>query len=100
MLAIHLNRDINSAGFKPNLQKEATPVFASAIKAQLGGEAPDKGSGLSADAAGRHHPMLLQMLAEQVGCSAADIVDFELNVCDTQPGADGDCIAHVPLLTI
>lgn len=29
------------------------------------------------------------MLAAQLGCQVADIVDFELNVCDTQPGTLG-----------
>ena len=36
-----------------------------------------------------HHPVLLALLAKELGCSPADIVDFELNVCDTQPGVIG-----------
>ena len=33
-----------------------------------------------------HHPALLAALAKELGCAPGDIVDFELNVCDTQPG--------------
>ncbi len=38
---------------------------------------------------GPHHPSLLHALAAKLGCEAGDIVDFELNVCDTQPGVIG-----------
>lgn len=31
----------------------------------------------------------LQVLAEQLNCSVEEIVDFELNVCDTQPSCLG-----------
>ena len=39
----------------------------------------------------RHHPLLLQLLAEQLGggCAPEDIVDFDLQLCDTQPAALG-----------
>ena len=36
-----------------------------------------------------HHPVLLALLAKELGCAPADIVDFELTVCDTQPGVIG-----------
>ncbi len=36
-----------------------------------------------------HHPALLRVLAKELNCSTEDIVDFELNVCDTQPGVIG-----------
>ena len=36
-----------------------------------------------------HHPLLLTLLAKELGVDAASIVDFELNVCDTQPGVIG-----------
>ena len=32
MLAIHLNREIHEAGFKPNKQDHVTPVLATALK--------------------------------------------------------------------
>jgi len=36
-----------------------------------------------------HHPALLRALAKEAQCEPADIVDFELNVCDTVPGTIG-----------
>lgn len=40
---------------------------------------------------GRQEPefVTLQVLAEQLNCSVEEIVDFELNVCDTQPSCLG-----------
>lgn len=37
----------------------------------------------------KHHSGLLQLVADQLKCSTSDIVDFELNVCDTQDGVIG-----------
>jgi hypothetical protein len=37
----------------------------------------------------KHHPLLLSLLAEELGCGVGDIVDFELNLCDVQPGVVG-----------
>lgn len=36
-----------------------------------------------------HHPLLLEILAKEVGASVEDIVDFELSLFDTQPGVIG-----------
>ncbi|PSR89506.1 Aspartyl aminopeptidase [Actinidia chinensis var. chinensis] len=33
----------------------------------------------------KHHSLLLQLLADEVGCQPYDICDFELQACDTQP---------------
>jgi hypothetical protein len=40
----------------------------------------------------KHHPLLLSLLSEQLGCSPADIVDFEINLCDVQPGVLGGAL--------
>ena len=37
----------------------------------------------------KHHPLLLQVLARHLQCQPGDIVDFELNLCDCQPGVIG-----------
>lgn len=37
----------------------------------------------------KHHSGLLQLVSDQLKCSVSDIVDFELNVCDTQDGVIG-----------
>ena len=35
MLAIHLNREIHEAGFKPNKQDHITPILATSLKAEV-----------------------------------------------------------------
>lgn len=37
----------------------------------------------------QHHTLLIDLLAEELGAKPEEIVDFELNVCDTQPGVIG-----------
>ncbi|DBB11140.1 TPA: hypothetical protein ACH3X3_006599 [Trebouxia sp. C0006] len=112
MLAIHLNRDILSEGFKMNKQTHLVPVLASAVKKAANKPAANAeadslvdgqskrqkvdGAGDAADQLpktakfeDKHHSGLLKMIADQLQCSPADIVDFELNVCDTQDGVIG-----------
>lgn len=119
MLAIHLQRNIHTDGFKPNLQTNFAPILATTVKAQLGlstsspTEAPtEEGKDASTAAAAattsnapappaaasstskgaeaaKHHSLLLEMIASELGVSQDDILDFELNVCDVQPGSIG-----------
>jgi hypothetical protein len=49
----------------------------------------DSAGGGVQDAASPHHPLLLEILAKELGVAVDDIVDFELNVCDTQDGVIG-----------
>ncbi len=58
--AIHLQRDIHTAGFKPNLQTNFAPVLATAVKAQLLGQPQQQGT------AGKHNPQLMALLARWV----------------------------------
>ena len=51
MLAIHLNRDIGTEGFKPNKQTHCVPVLATAIKKSMAGSA---GKGLGLGRQGHH----------------------------------------------
>ena len=37
----------------------------------------------------KHHALLMALVAEQLGVHPSAIVDFELNLCDTQPAALG-----------
>lgn len=37
----------------------------------------------------KHHPALLNVVAAELGCTPQDIIDFELNLCDVQPGQLG-----------
>jgi len=41
MLAIHLNRTVNSEGFKPNTQTELVPLLATAVRGAVDGGAGD-----------------------------------------------------------
>jgi aspartyl aminopeptidase len=72
-------------------QTNLAPILATAAKAQLGLEkteapaAAAEGSGSGSGPAAskevlKHHAVLLDLIAEQLGVTAADIVDFELNV--------------------
>lgn len=63
-LAIHFNRQVND-GVKLSKQKDMLPVLA----AQM-----DKSA-----------PVLLPLIAAEVGCEQADILDFDLYLYDTTP---------------
>ncbi|GFP82443.1 probable aspartyl aminopeptidase [Phtheirospermum japonicum] len=80
-LAIHLDREVND-GFKVNKQSHLAPVLATSVKAELNKSAAVNGSAISTNQ--KHHPLLLQLIAAQLGCKPDDICDFELQACDTQ----------------
>mmetsp|Transcript_37294 Transcript_37294/g.117346 ORF Transcript_37294/g.117346 Transcript_37294/m.117346 type:complete len:583 (-) Transcript_37294:67-1815(-) len=93
-LAIHLDRTISTDGFKPNTETHVVPILATAIHEELSKpatakDAPAAAAGESKPPAGPHHPLLLEILAKELGCSPEEIADFELNVCDTAPGVIG-----------
>ncbi|XP_022934030.1 probable aspartyl aminopeptidase [Cucurbita moschata] len=94
-LAIHLDRD--AVAFAVNTETQLLPILATTIKGELnkvvykndaqnGGEYTDQKSTPSSS---KHHLLLLQILAEQLGCEPDDIFDFDLQVCDAQPSAIG-----------
>ena len=98
-LAIHLDRSLND-GFKVNFQSHMAPIVADAVETHLG--AGGDGGGETRDdpdtkrrktsrttANEKHCPVLLELLAEQLDCDPADILDFECQLCDTQPSAVG-----------
>ena len=68
-LAIHMNREVNENGLKFNKQTELPLVL------DLAGDGPVED--------GRFHALL----AAQLAVAPADILSWELCVCDTQPGA-------------
>ena len=79
-LAIHMNRKVNEDGLKLNKQTELPLILGN-----LPADTPS-----AADA-------LLNLLAARADCRPEDLISFELNVHDTQPGAfwglDGEFIA-------
>jgi len=70
-LAIHMNREVNEQGLKLNKQTEL-PLL-------LGLAEDDSANDPAGDFRSR--------IALQLGCEAADIVNWEFNVYDTQPGS-------------
>ncbi len=78
-----------------NFQSHMAPVIASAVEEALGhgggGATVDDSSSPAAKKAKgeKHHPVLLDLLADELECDADDILDFELQLCDVQPSAIG-----------
>ena len=68
-LAIHMNRDVNEQGLKLNKQTEL-PLLFSLSNEKLGAR-----------------DQFFELLAGELGVSAKDILTYELNVFDTQPGS-------------
>ncbi|CAL9081672.1 unnamed protein product [Musa textilis] len=86
-LAIHLDRTVNTEGFKPNLETQLLPLIATKIEdAEMKSE--DKKIAPSSSKSA-HHSLLLQVLCEELSCDVSDIMGMELNVCDTQPSCLG-----------
>ncbi|XP_008788174.1 probable aspartyl aminopeptidase [Phoenix dactylifera] len=85
-LAIHLDRTVNTEGFKPNFESHLVPLLATKLEAQVKSE-EKKSSSISSK--GVHHSLLLQVLSEELGCNVDEIMGTELNVCDTQPSCLG-----------
>lgn len=90
-LCIHLQSAEERAAFAPNKEVHLQPIIAMVEDVlnkptvgngdAAGGAAEDK-----AKADPRHSSELLMLLAEELGCKVADIQDFDLTLCDTQPG--------------
>ncbi|KAL0482877.1 aspartyl aminopeptidase [Acrasis kona] len=84
-LAIHLDRSVNTEGFKFSTETQLLPVLATTIQAQL--THPNKSQNKL-----DHHGLLLDMLAEKLKVDVQDIKDLELSVVDTQPSTVGGAL--------
>lgn len=83
-VCIHLQTSSERESLKLNKEEHLTPILG------LFDEAINKSSTSKDDHVDeRHAPELLQLLAEDIGCNAVDIMDVELTLCDTQPAAIG-----------
>ncbi|ODN81683.1 hypothetical protein L202_02080 [Cryptococcus amylolentus CBS 6039] len=108
-LAIHLDRTAND-NFKFNKETEFQPILGlvesilneptkTALKRTHDQVATPPPTALSnksqedemniAMQEEKHHPKLLAVLADELGCDVADIQDFELSLYDTQPSQVG-----------
>ena len=82
-LAIHLDREVGSKGFMFNKETHLRPILATEVKAQCEATKDTK-----------HHAILLQVLADELQCSVAQICDFELCLFDTQGGNMGGVLSE------
>ncbi|VFQ80278.1 unnamed protein product [Cuscuta campestris] len=85
-LAIHLNRNVNQDGFKPNLETHLVPLLATKSE-NISNETAEKMNAPSSKDV--HHELLMQILSDELGCKVGDIASIELNICDTQPSCLG-----------
>lgn len=85
-LCIHLQSAEERASFGPNKETHLQPILTMIEdvlnSAKLGNEEENGVAKLDS----RHAPELLYILAEALSCNPEDIKDFDLSLCDTQPG--------------
>jgi len=77
-LCIHLQSAEERKAFGPNKETNIIPIIG-LVESNLNAESN------SGDE--RHSPVLLNLLAQELGCEASQIRDLELTLTDTQPGA-------------
>ncbi|KAL7550095.1 hypothetical protein ACHAWF_013330 [Thalassiosira exigua] len=82
-LAIHLQTAKEREAFTINKEDHLAPILATAVKESLGAKGADD------EWSKRQEPILVRLLASDLGVDAADIVDFELNLFDVQKAALG-----------
>ena len=89
-ICIHLARDVHNQ-FAPNKENHILPVLATTVQQKL--EKPVSVSSCTPPStAGNHHPLLIAILSEAIGCNPDDIMDFDLHLADTQPAVIGGAL--------
>lgn len=94
-LAIHLTTADERAAFKFNKEENLVPILAMEAEKGLTGEDKDDEEKKKDDKTPKdgwteyQEPLLLQILAEELGCETSDIADFELNLFDIQKASLG-----------
>eukprot|EP00124_Ichthyophonus_hoferi_P004009 Ihof_evm1s395 gene=Ihof_evmTU1s395 len=84
-LAIHLDRSVNADGFKFNTETNMAPILAQALEQEAQGPTEYDVSTQE----GRHSPILLKLIAEELKVEVSDLLDFELSVADVVPACVG-----------
>ena len=95
-LAIHLQTAKEREAFKVNKEDHLSPILAMAAQKALGGDSVEEGESEKDDSKQEEdgwveyqEPLLLQLLAAEMGIETKDIVDFELNLFDIQQASIG-----------
>ena len=94
-LAIHLSRENGTAqGFKFNLQSQFPPMLATAAQDALSRPSATPAAAAAAQAqarapkaverSGGHHTLLVELVAAELAVPPESVLDFELQLCDTQ----------------
>ncbi|XP_022081756.1 aspartyl aminopeptidase-like [Acanthaster planci] len=89
-LCIHLNRSVND-NFGPNKETEIVPVLATSIMQQIEAPVAEETQG-SCAASSKHHPLLVNLLCQDLNVRPDQILDFELCLADTQPATIGGAL--------
>eukprot|EP01023_Acetabularia_acetabulum_P028954 TRINITY_DN2734_c0_g1_i4.p1 TRINITY_DN2734_c0_g1~~TRINITY_DN2734_c0_g1_i4.p1 ORF type:complete len:542 (-),score=89.47 TRINITY_DN2734_c0_g1_i4:296-1783(-) len=96
MLAIHLNRDIRTEGFKPNPQNHLAAMLSPQLdKEKFKPKEPENGKTKDGEQNGKpdkplyHSQTLTNLLQQAIGGlqEGEEIIDSELQLCDVQPGS-------------
>jgi aspartyl aminopeptidase len=86
-LAIHLSQGDERTTFKPNLQNHFPPLMATKITDALWREKRGNNESKEDGCMSRHPMLLIDAVAKSLNVNCEDIVDFELQLADTQPSA-------------
>jgi len=90
-LAIHLDRTMNEK-FSPNKETHLTPILATVVQEKLLNPQPKSESTDESKVktqAEKHQPLLINLICNELSCKPEEIVDLELQLCDTQPAVLG-----------
>lgn len=91
-LAIHLDREMNTK-FSPNKETHLVPILATAVKEKLLRPSAEKTAETETDTqkkqAEKHQPLLIELICKELNCKPEEIIDLELQLCDTQPAVLG-----------
>lgn len=94
-LAIHLQTADERAAFTVNKEDHLSPILAMEAEKALTGEGDDEEKKKKDDKKPKdgwteyQETLLLQLLAEELGCETSSIADFELNLYDIQKASLG-----------
>ncbi len=93
-LAIHLDRETNNK-FSPNKETNLVPVLATSVQEKLLRPAAKKSEDKSEETTTeklqceKHQPLLIELICKELQCQPEEIIDLELQLCDTQPACLG-----------